>query len=135
METDETTKAAEEFFAEGADKKPTLKMSEVIQAMREQRIEMDCKAVLMCCDEDKCDSLLNLDLCAQEGQNGFSLMIVHNGCAALAASVMQGDPAAAAVLAKFAYRQEQISNIKSKLSSLLDKEDNADDGKEGESHE
>lgn len=134
MKTDETTKAAELVFA-GKNEKPMLKMSEVIQAMREQRIEMDCKAVLMCCDEDKCDSLLNLNLCAQEGQNGFSLIIVHNGCAALAACVMQGDPEAAAVLAKFAYSQERISDIKSKLSSLLYKEDNAGDGKEGEDNE
>lgn len=137
METDETTKAAEEFFA-GTNEKPMLKLSEVVEAMREKRIELDCKGVLMCCTEESVSSVFDFDSCSFSKKSDISLMLVHNGAAQLAHECMsQHSPQAAGVLAEAAYRKGASGFIEAMMQGLcagVCQGEDAD-GKEGESHE
>lgn len=106
METDETTMAAEQVFAEGADKKPTLKMSEVFAAMKEHRLELDCIGGLIGYDKERVLAQCDMTKLSITDKNEVRLALIHQGVSEMIGKMMHGEGMATAYISKHALEED-----------------------------
>lgn len=110
--------------------KKKLKLSEIVSAYKEGRLELDCKAVFLVVTDKYCGSAFDYDRCRLISKTDTQLAMIANGVAAMANACMKFDPDACAAMARFtakSYHEDKFNLVDEALNRLF--------GKEGRSHE
>lgn len=102
----------------GADEAPKLKLSEIIEAIEADRIELDCKAVLAVCSSTHSVSMLNVPMLDVTQRTDSVLLLIHNGLSQLMHEAMNFREEALAALAAAMGRAETLRGIQGAIEEL-----------------
>lgn len=102
----------------GADEAPKLKLSEIISAMNDDRIELDCKAVIAICSDTQSISMLNVPMLDITKKSDTVLLLIYNGLSQLMHEAMQWKPEALVAFALALGRAESLRGIQGAIEEL-----------------
>lgn len=123
---------------EAAGKK--FKLSEIVAALRNHDVELDCKAVISYYTDDFTGSVLDIDLLDIHHREDVLFLLIHGGVQALMHQANEYDPKALSVLVEAEARKMRDVSMRDILCGFAqsvqsEQDDDAADGKEGADHE
>lgn len=103
----------------GADEAPKFKLSEIIAAMNDDRIELDCKAVIAVCSSTQSISMINVPMLDITKRSETVLLLIHNGLSRLLTEASSFRPEALAAFAAAMGREVSCDRMANSVSGLL----------------
>lgn len=102
----------------GADA-PKFKLSEIIAAMNDDRIELDCKAVIAVCSSTQAISMLKMSMLDIKESSDTVLLLIHKGLSQLLTEASLYRPEALAVFAAAMGRDALGDGVKDAMVGLV----------------
>ena len=96
----------------GADEAPKFKLSEIVAAMDDDRIELDCKAILSVRSSTQSISMLNVKMLDITEKHDQVLMLIFGGLSRLMHEAIKWKPEALAAFAEAMGREEAMNSLK-----------------------
>lgn len=103
----------------GADEAPKLKLSEIIAAMNDDRIELDCKAVIAICSDTQSISMINVPMMDITKKSDMVLLLIYNGLSQLMHEAMQWKPEALVAFALAYGRDDLRDGLKDAMCGIV----------------
>lgn len=99
--------------------KPIYKLSEIIEAMKEDRVELDVPVILACCGDEYCEASLNFDLLNLRRVQHDALLDLHVGLSQLMSEQMNLNPETMAIFAAAKGRNYRDKELETKFIAAL----------------